>query len=147
MTADDLLPSLDGVRPAGPNRWIARCPAHEDKNPSLSISETDDRILLRCHAGCTAADIVGSLGLRLSDLFAHPLAPGERKSRARGHRKAKLYEAMRRELVALYILTGAGAEEKKAELLAEDFDRDATAARRLVELLRRLYPEATGGRP
>ena len=34
--------------------WVAQCPAHEDRNPSLSITEGDDgRALVNCHAGCT----------------------------------------------------------------------------------------------
>lgn len=49
--------------------WSARCPAHEDKSPSLSVSEGDDgRALVRCHAGCETGDICSALGLELSDL-------------------------------------------------------------------------------
>lgn len=56
-----------GSRRAGDN-WT--CPAHEDSNPSLSVSEGDDgRALLHCHAGCTPQAIVGALGLGMADLF------------------------------------------------------------------------------
>ena len=42
--------------------WVARCPAHEDGRPSLSITENDEgRILLFCHAGCTFEDIKAKL--------------------------------------------------------------------------------------
>lgn len=51
--------------------WSACCPAHEDTNPSLSISVgSDGRILLFCHSGCTTEAIVRELGLHLSDLFS-----------------------------------------------------------------------------
>jgi len=50
--------------------WSARCPAHDDHNPSLSIAAGDDgRVLLRCHAGCTVDAICKSVGLHVSDLM------------------------------------------------------------------------------
>jgi len=66
--ADRLLDQLECVRPVGRNGWRARCPAHKDQNPSLAISETD-KVLLYCHAGCSAYEIVSAIGLELSDLF------------------------------------------------------------------------------
>src|SRR5262245_56129096 len=52
--------------------WIARCPAHEDRHPSLSIGEgADGRVLLKCHAGCTATAIVAAMDLHERDLFNH----------------------------------------------------------------------------
>lgn len=50
--------------------WLARCPAHGDRTPSLGIaSGADGRALLRCHAGCSIEAIVAALGLRKRDLF------------------------------------------------------------------------------
>jgi 5S rRNA maturation endonuclease (ribonuclease M5) len=50
--------------------WSACCPAHEDSNASLSISEgTDRRVLLHCHAGCKPDEICRKLGIKLADLF------------------------------------------------------------------------------
>lgn len=71
MTAVDRVCSrLERVRKSG-SGWTARCPAHEDGSPSLSIGEGDDgRVLLRCHAGCTTEAIVAAIGLELRDLFA-----------------------------------------------------------------------------
>ena len=72
-----VLALLEDVRPTGPNRWMARCPAHEDRTPSLSIREGDDgRILLHCFAGCGACDVVDALGLNIHDLFDHLPASG-----------------------------------------------------------------------
>ncbi|MCG2659470.1 MAG: AAA family ATPase [Kiritimatiellae bacterium] len=52
------------------NGWTAKCPAHDDTNPSLSISEgRDGRILLHCHAGCTTETIVAAMGLCMADLM------------------------------------------------------------------------------
>jgi len=66
---ENLLQRLEKVK--GRNgRWTARCPAHNDKGPSLAIREVDDgRILLHCFAGCDTANVVGAVGLDMSDLF------------------------------------------------------------------------------
>jgi len=54
--------------PSGGEMW--RCPAHDDRSPSLHVTEADDgRILLRCFAGCTLDQIVGAIGIRTADLF------------------------------------------------------------------------------
>jgi putative DNA primase/helicase len=65
-----LLDRLEGAKPAGPGRWMARCPAHDDRSPSLSISTGDGgRALIHCHAGCSVADVCRALGIEQRDLF------------------------------------------------------------------------------
>lgn len=82
MTATELLQRLDSVRPRGPGRWVARCSAHADNSPSLSIREGERGILLRCFAGCSAGEVVAALGLELKDLFIDsPLPRGSRPTR------------------------------------------------------------------
>jgi hypothetical protein len=50
--------------------WSGQCPAHQDRNPSLSVSEGDDgRALLHCHAGCAIDVICEKLNLTQADLF------------------------------------------------------------------------------
>lgn len=71
MTLTQLLDKLQAVRRSGTG-WMARCPAHEDRNPSLSIDEREGRILLYCHAGCTVDAICAARGIRVSDLFSGP---------------------------------------------------------------------------
>lgn len=76
-----LLPRLDKVKPAGAGKWNARCPAHDDRDPSLSIAEADSgKVLLHCWAGCAARDILAAIGLELRHLFpsdgAHPQRRG-----------------------------------------------------------------------
>lgn len=66
---DKILDRLERVR-ATSGGWSACCPAHDDRNPSLSVKEGDnDAVLIHCFAGCEVADIVAALGLQLSDLF------------------------------------------------------------------------------
>ncbi|HEX6993728.1 MAG TPA: DNA primase [Gammaproteobacteria bacterium] len=70
MHVADLLARLDGVRETGPGKWIARCPAHEDRRPSLSVRETDDgTILLHDFGGCDAVSVCRALGIEYRDLF------------------------------------------------------------------------------
>jgi len=63
-----LLDRLDGVRRAGPDSWMARCPAHPDRNPSLSVSVKDGRVLVHCFAGCHPDAVLGAVGLTWRDL-------------------------------------------------------------------------------
>jgi hypothetical protein len=67
--ADKVLAKLTAVKKTK-SGWSARCPAHKDRSPSLSITEGDDgRVLLKCHAGCDHKKIVEALGLAERDLF------------------------------------------------------------------------------
>ena len=73
MNIDITLSRLQKVKSRGRNRWIACCPAHDDKRPSLSITETDDgRVLLHCWAGCHTSDVLASIGLTFGDLYPTP---------------------------------------------------------------------------
>lgn len=66
---DILLSRLEKFRGSSP-KWMACCPAHDDKSPSLSIRAMDDgRVLIHCHAGCSPSDVMIAVGLSLSDLF------------------------------------------------------------------------------
>jgi len=66
---ENLLQRLEKVK--GRNgSWTARCPAHDDKGPSLAIKAADDgRVLLHCFAGCDVHSVVGAVGMDISDLF------------------------------------------------------------------------------
>jgi 5S rRNA maturation endonuclease (ribonuclease M5) len=56
-------------RPSG-GGFEARCPAHEDRRPSLSLSEgAEGQALVHCQAGCGVADVLAAVGLTLADLF------------------------------------------------------------------------------
>lgn len=70
MSAETLLQRLDGVRSTGRGRWIARCAAHNDKRPSLSIRELDDgRVLLHDFGGCSVGEVLAAVGLDATALF------------------------------------------------------------------------------
>lgn len=65
-----LIERLQAVRRTGEGRWIACCPAHEDRHPSLSIRELrDGRVLVHCFAGCDVHNVVNAVDLTLEDLM------------------------------------------------------------------------------
>ena len=69
MTTTEFVARLQNAR-RNADGWSARCPAHDDSNPSLSVREGQDgRVLLHCHAGCTPAQIIAAMGVNMSDLF------------------------------------------------------------------------------
>jgi len=71
MNVDAILARLHGVRRNG-SGWMALCPAHEDRNPSLSINEGDGKILFKCQAGCSQAVVLAAfvrLGIEKRALF------------------------------------------------------------------------------
>lgn len=70
MSAHDLVSRLDHCKPTGKDTWIARCPAHNDGSPSLSIKELPDgRVLVNCFAGCGALEVISAVGLEWEALF------------------------------------------------------------------------------
>lgn len=70
MTVENLLSRLDKVKRTGAGRWLARCPAHNDKSPSLSVRELDDgRVLAHCFTGCEVAAVLAAAGLTFDDLY------------------------------------------------------------------------------
>ncbi|WP_435245864.1 DUF3987 domain-containing protein [Streptomyces sp. NRRL F-5630] len=50
-----------------------QCVAHEDRAPSLSVTNGNKGVVITCHAGCSTEDVVAALGLSMSDLFNEPL--------------------------------------------------------------------------
>ncbi len=72
MRTEDILKKLKKVTITGNNQWKALCPAHDDKNPSLSIKTADNGdTLLCCHAGCNTEAICADLDIKTADLFAN----------------------------------------------------------------------------
>lgn len=102
MTAEQVAEQLQARR-AGPNHWRTRCPAHEDRSPSLSIREAEDgRTLLKCFAGCDTESILTSADLKWADLFpGPPLTPAQKRRLTRKREAGELATAhVRRERFA-----------------------------------------------
>lgn len=94
----DVLSRLQGIRKAG-DGWVARCPAHDDRRQSLSVGTGEgDRVLLKCHAGCSLDAVLGALSLTKSDLFSDDARSERREVAAYSYRDEAgrlLYEVVR----------------------------------------------------
>jgi hypothetical protein len=98
VTAETLLQRLDRVSQRGADQWSARCPAHEDKGPSLSVKELPDgRVLLHCFAGCGVDEIVAAVGLEVTELFPPRLS--HRQGAAPARRRGLLTDRQALELI------------------------------------------------
>jgi putative DNA primase/helicase len=63
MKTESIAKALGGRKAGG--GWMARCPAHDDREPSLSIRDADDgKVLVRCHAGCDQGRVIAALRSR-----------------------------------------------------------------------------------
>lgn len=70
MNAEKILAHCRKAKQTGSGTWIACCPAHDDKRPSLTLRELPDGMLLvHCFAGCSLESIIGACGLKVEDLF------------------------------------------------------------------------------
>lgn len=68
MTLEELVAYFPDAKPTK-NGYKMRCPAHDDRNPSLGIGRGDNGgLVMCCQAGCTNADILAAKGLTLKDL-------------------------------------------------------------------------------
>lgn len=132
--ADALLPRLEGARETGHDQWLARCPAHDDRSPSLSIRQTDDRLLVHCFAGCPASDVLAAVGLQLSDLFDRPLEhqrrPMRQRERQRHGQALDALRAIRHE--SLIVLVAAHRLAGGYGIGGDDLERLHTAHQRIL---------------
>lgn len=143
MSVDALLSRLERVRQTGPGRWIARCPAHEDRSPSLSVRELPDgRVLVHCFGGCGADQIVGAAGIGLEELFP-PKAAGS--DHVRGERRpfmpADVFEIARQEIGVAAIVA---CDMRAGRTISEaDYGRLLTCVERLDGIARAAYARRT----
>ena len=129
MSASVLLQHCNKVRETGHGRYLACCPAHDDKSPSLSITEKDDGIVLvRCWAGCETEDVLAAVGLTFSDLYPEPLGNHFKPIKQRVNAREILCVLDHESLVVAII--GADFIKRKS-LDDETWERLATAVNRI----------------
>ncbi len=143
MSADAFVSKLRGVQGRGP-RWRAICPAHDTKHGtrSLAVFEAEDgRVLIKCHAGCDVAAIVGAVGMELSDLFPPRVADDQRKPRVRKPWSARdvVAAAKHEAAVGAHILR---LVQHGAVIGKTDKERAGLAAQRLWDLIQELEQAA-----
>jgi 5S rRNA maturation endonuclease (ribonuclease M5) len=96
MNVEEFLQRLDQVRRSGKG-WMARCPAHDDRTPSLSVNYIDSKILVHCQARCTTEAVCAKLGIRMNELFGPTKSNAKKKSTI-----AAIYEYTNEDGVLLY---------------------------------------------
>ena len=144
----DLPAYLDDARQTGPDSWSARCAAHEDRDPSLSARDTGDKWLVYCHAGCSADQIVATLGLTMADLYHDRgrMTGTERREYAQAANKRTLAAVLRHEALIIHLALSDRERNGNTEVDAarldnstEDWQRERLAARRLVRVIPAYY--------
>lgn len=129
---DDILPRLEKARRTGANSWLACCPAHEDRSPSLTIHAANDgRILVHCHSGCSFEEIKDAVGLGWEPWFP-PKQEGDFKPAVRRPFPAgDVLEALAAE--SMIVTTAACNLGKGLELTKDDQERLLVAMGRIEE--------------
>lgn len=121
---DEFVSRLDKARFTGHGHGIARCPAHDDRMPSLTFREGDDgRVLVHCFGGCSVEQVVAAVGLTLSDIMPEgPLdvLPNKRsRIPARDVLEAMAFSALVVAIMASHMAQGKQlSEEEKDKLFA-----------------------------
>lgn len=131
---DRLLERLQKVKQTRPDRWQARCPAHDDRSPSLIVSELPDQtVLIHCWAGCSADAIVGAVGLEFSDLYPARFDP-QVSSRGKPPRYSAS-EALKTALFEAQVLClGYRSVQRGETLLLNDQGRVELAIQTLISI-------------
>lgn len=129
VSVDILLSRLEKIRTTGPGRWIARCPAHEDRAPSLSVRELEDgRVLIHCFAGCAVQNVLAAVGLEFANLFPD-LPVGHAKPERQSFNPRDVLACIALETAVVAAAGGALLEGKPFS--EEDRERLALAVTRL----------------
>jgi hypothetical protein len=139
---DHFLSRLDKVRQTGPDSWMACCPAHEDKSASLSIRHAEDKTLIHCFAGCSVHEVVGAIGLDISDLF--PLRESYGKPERRPFPAMDALRGIAFE--ALVVSAAASALLAGHPFTPADRERLSMAATRIQSALSAVMPQLRGSR-
>lgn len=85
VSAEPFLSRLQGVMRQGAG-WRAKCPAHKGTGRTLSIAESDDRVLIHCFAGCKAVDVLTAVGLTWADVQPPRYWPQTKEEKRRAQR-------------------------------------------------------------
>jgi hypothetical protein len=119
MNIDQAAEYFGGVQWRGTQRFIARCPAHQDKSPSLSVREGHTNIMVKCFAGCTFFEVAAAVGLEPMAFKIGDEAGVRRISRrdAGASARSRLRQVLRRpELVSLADVASLALRPSDAQL-------------------------------
>jgi hypothetical protein len=124
MKTADLISRLKKVKKTGPRRWVACCPAHADKTPSMVITETDKTVLVHCFSGCSTEEILGAVGMTFDDLY-----PDHRELVRPG--KIPISDALRCIAFEALVVTASAGTMRDRPLTEEEMARLVQASGRI----------------
>ena len=127
MNAQDVLDRLEKVT-GSKGKWMACCPAHQDKSPSLAVTEADDRVLVHCFSGCDTQDVTAAIGLNVADLFYNKLAGAEMTERKR----QRFEEVLKSERIQVAIINAV--EKVERPLTTHERDRRSLGQQRINKI-------------
>lgn len=142
MSIDNFLSKLSKVRRRGGGQWMASCPCHEDKTPSLSIKDDNGTILIHCF-GCGAGgvNVCGALGIDPSELFppSDNYDATQPRQRRPFHDAAQVLEHLAFEALVLHVI--GNDMLKNGSITPDERERLAQASVRVnaaLEYVRRI---------
>jgi hypothetical protein len=124
MNLEAILDRLSGERRNG-SGWMARCPAHEDRSPSLSIRKENGKILLHCFGGCSIEAVCAALEIKVRELF-------DKRSEMHKPKPRIVRETEKRITWLRSRLTPGDRERAVTVVLADETNLDAAIARALA---------------
>lgn len=136
MTATEFVSRFDRVERSG-NGYKVRCPAHEDRKPSLAVSDgAEGKLLVHCHAGCAPDAVCRAAGIDVTDLFPES---GRRSSPRDTKREVCRYEC--RDEVGVHLYSKVRYEPKDFSLVAANGVWALKGVRRVLYRLDHLMEE------
>lgn len=131
INADALLNRLDGLKKTGEGKYLAKCPAHKDKSPSLSIKEIPgEKLLFNCFAGCSAESILAAVGIEWRDIY--PARVDDKKERFPQFNTRELFPLLVQE--SLIALLAVQQIERGEPLTEHDIQRVAIAKETILNI-------------
>ena len=135
---ETILARLDGVRKSGKG-YMCKCPAHNDKTPSLSIIERiDGSVSITCFAGCEFHAIVSAIGLTSSDLYPHrnkaDMSPQQRAEARQWARLAGIDAATGVLALEVEVILIGGRKSIAGTVTFDDLERIVVAVNRILEI-------------
>ena len=127
MNAQDVLDRLEKVT-GSKGKWMACCPAHQNKSPSLAVTEADDRVLVHCFSGCDTQDVTAAIGLNVADLFYNKLTGAEMTERKR----QRFEEVLKSERIQVAIINAV--EKVERPLTNHERDRRSLGQQRINKI-------------
>jgi len=130
MSIDTFLSRLSSIKRTGIGRYLACCPAHPDKHPSLNVRELDDgRILVKCFAGCSVEEVLDAVGLEFDALFPERAIGDHIPRERRPFNSSDVLAALTFEINVASIILDRMVNDK--DITAGDWLRFKTAADRI----------------